>query len=213
MRSEPPSAVAPSRSRVISTAARLARSLMLAAAAWLAAGGPAHAQPLDALLADVDGHTIASSDAAIARALGVLGLAPSGEPVTRDEVERLADAALLVAEGRRLELAPDAAALAAAWAAAGARVGGAAALDAWLAADRIAPAWAKGLVEQEILRERFIEERFRAFVFIGEAEIDAALGGAEGDREAVRRRLIEAEVQRELAEWLTAARARARRQI
>ena len=173
----------------------------------------AGARLLDALLAEVDGQTIAASDVALARALGVLGLGPSPGPVTRADVERVVDARLLVEEARRIGIAAEPPALAAAWAEVAARAGGPTALDAWLDDNHVARDWARGLVEQEILRRRFIEQRFRAFVFVGEAEIDAAGPAPDGDREAVRRRLTEAQVEQGLAEWLAAARARARLHI
>lgn len=199
------------------TASRLtgagARWLVLSLAVGLGAAGAPGARPLDALLAVVDGHTIAASDAALARALGVLGLAPSRGPITRDDVERMIDARLLAEEARRLNPAPDAEARAGAWAAAGGRAGGPAALDAWLDAHGVPRDWARALVEQDLLRQQFIDQRFRAFVFVGESGVDAALGGTGSDpaaREATRRRLTEAAVARGLAEWLEDARKRAR---
>jgi hypothetical protein len=206
-----------------------ARVLALAIGLWLGALHAAGAQPassaretpagahlVDRLLAEVDRHTIAASDAALARALGVLGLDASNGPITREEVERMVDARLLAEDGRRLALAPDASAVDAAWAEAAARAGGPASLLAWLAAERLSSDWARALVEQDLLRRRFIEQRFRAFTFVGEADIDAALGGTGGDpaaREAARGRLTEAAVARGLSEWLVDARRRARIRI
>jgi hypothetical protein len=180
------------------------------------APGDRASRPLDALLAEVDRHTIAASDAALARALGVLGLEPSSEPITRADVERMVDARLLAEEGRRLDLATDAAAVDAAWTEAAERLGGPAEREAWLAAARVPPEWARALVEQDVLRRRFIEERFRAFSFVGESDIDAAMGGAGGDaaaREAVRRRLTDEAVARGVADWLADARKRAKIRI
>jgi hypothetical protein len=181
-----------------------------------APAAPAGAYLVDRLLAEVDRHTIAASDTALARALGVFGFDASSGPITREDVERMVEARLLAEEGRRLALAPDLPAIDAAWAEAAARAGGPASLLAWLAAERLSPDWARALVEQDLRRRRFIEERFRAFTFVGETDIDAALGGTGGDpaeREAARSRLTEAAVARGLAEWLVDARGRARIRI
>jgi hypothetical protein len=146
----------------------------------------------------------------------VLGLGPSAGPITRGDVERMIDARLLAGEARRLDLAPEAEALAAAWAAAADRAGGPAALEAWLDAQGVDRDWARALVEQDVLGRRFVDQRFRAFVFVGEDDVDAALGAAGGSpeaREAARRRLTDDAVARGVAEWLRDARARARWRI
>ena len=65
----------------------------------LAPGAPAAAPPFDALLGVVEGRTIAASDIALARALGVLGFAPSTSPITREEIERFADVLLIDRRG------------------------------------------------------------------------------------------------------------------
>jgi len=60
-----------------------------------------------------------------------------------------------------------------------------------------------------VIRGRFFEARFAAFVFPDEAAVLAALGPGEHDeaaREAARNRLIREAADRAQAEWLQAAR-------
>ena len=56
---------------------------LLALVGLLLAPGVPAAAPFDALLGVVEGRTIAASDIALARALGVLGFASSSSPITR----------------------------------------------------------------------------------------------------------------------------------
>jgi hypothetical protein len=174
--------------------------------------GPAAGGMVDMLLAEVDGRTVAASDVALSRALGLCGLEPSSEPITRGDVERLVEARLLVAEARRLGLAVTAEAVAHGRKMAAARAGGVAALDAWLAEVGIERAWARRLVEEELLRQELLEIRFRAFAMVNEAEIDAVLGPRPHDavaRERIRERLATRSAEQALAEWIPSARERA----
>src|SRR5262249_43556854 len=131
----------------------------------LAPGAPSAAPLLDALIGVVDGRTVSASDVALARALGVLGFQPSTAPITREDVERFADVRLLLEEAGRIGIAADPDEIERAWTAAAARAGGDGALDRWLAAQAIDRAWPRRLVEQDVIRGRFFEARFAAFVF------------------------------------------------
>lgn len=186
---------------------------VLAAAALIAAL-PAAAAPafLDAVLADVNGTVVTVSDVAIARALGLFGLMPSAAPILDQDVRRMADAWLLADEARRLQIVPDSADIEEAWRAAADRLGGIHILQQWLDETELDAGWVRTLVEADVRRRRFIEVRFRAFVFVTEDELTRALGQGSHSldaREKTRNALREAGVARELAAWLTDARKRA----
>jgi hypothetical protein len=182
----------------------------------LAPGAPSAAPLVDALIGVVDGKTVSASDVALARALGVFGFAPSTAPISRDEFDRYTDARLLLDEAGRIGISAEPAEIDRAWAAVVARAGGDGALDRWLDAQAIDRAWARRLVEQDVVRRRFFEARFAAFVFPDDAAVTAALGPGQHDeaaREAARTRLIREAADRAQAEWLQAARLRATIQI
>jgi len=192
----------------------VARRLLALAFAWLvsAAPAPAAAPPLDAVLGVVDGRTIAASDIALARALGVLGFAPSTGPITRGDVERFADVILILDEAGRIGVTAEPDQVERAWAAVSARAGGEGPLQRWLDAHAIDGAWARRLVEQDILRTRFLDARFVAFVFVDEEQMARELGPGQHDesaREEIRIRLTRERAGRAQAEWLDAARRRA----
>src|SRR5262245_48427140 len=175
----------------------------------LAPGAPSAAPLLDALIGVVDGRTVSSSDVALARALGVLGFAPSTSPITREDVERFADTRLLLDEAGRIGITAEPAELERAWTAVVARAGDNGTLDRWLDAHAIDRAWARRFVEQDVIRRRFFEARFAAFVFPDETAVSAALGPGQHDeaaREAVRARLVREAADRAQADWLQAAR-------
>jgi hypothetical protein len=189
----------------------------LGPAAWPAPGGAAAADLVrvgdlvDAVLAEVEREVVTASDVALARALGLFGLAPSPAPISAADVERLVDARLLLAEARRLGLGPEAAETEAAWAAASARAGGEARLAAWLARTGIDPGWARRLVGDDVAWRAYVDARFRAFVFVPEQDVTAALGpgphtatARERQRDVLRAR----ETERRLAQWQRDARAR-----
>jgi hypothetical protein len=182
----------------------------------LAPGVAAPAPLLDALIGVVDGKTVSASDIALARALGVLGLSPSTGPITREEIERYADVRLLLDEAGRIGISAGAEETERAWSAVVARGGSNGVLDRWLDAYAIDRAWARRLVEQDVVRVRFFEARFAAFVFPDEAAVTRALGPGQHDeaaRETVRVRLTRQAADRAQAEWLQAARRRATIQI
>jgi hypothetical protein len=188
------------------------RPLVVALLALLLAPGVAAAAPfVDALLGVVEGRTVAASDIALARALGVLGFAPSTSPIAREDVERFVDVLLIVDEAGRIGINAEPEQIERTWSAVVTRVGDDTALARWLDAQAISRAWARRLVEHEVVRARFYEARFAAFVFPDEAAIGRALGAGQHDeaaREAARARLIREAAEREQAEWLREARQR-----
>jgi hypothetical protein len=167
---------------------------------------------VDAVLADVNGTALTLSDIALARALGLFGFGASDAPVRRPEVERLVDVRLVEQEAARLEIGGPPAAVEEAWQAAAARVGGMPILLRWLESAGIDPDWARQMVEADVRWRRFIEVRFRGFVFVAETDVTRALGTAAStpeERERLRQRLTDDATQRDLAHWLIDARARA----
>ncbi len=190
--------------------------LVTVTVAWLLAVLPAAAASaplLDTLLAQVDARTVAASDIALARALGVFGFTASRSgPIERGDVERFIDALLMLEEAGRIGIAVEPSETERAWAAVLSRAGGEAAVERWLQTHAIDRAWARRLVEADALRSRFLDARFAAFVFVGEDEIAALLGPGRHDeaaREQARQRLTRAAAERAQAEWLAAARRRA----
>jgi hypothetical protein len=166
---------------------------------------------VDAVVAEVDGAVVAASDVALARALGLFGLAPAAGPLSAAEVERYADSRLLLREAIRIGVEVAEADRTAAWDAVAARAGGETALAAWLAAADVEVDWARRMVDDDLSIHRFIELRFRALAVVSEAELSAALGpGAhsEAEREAARARLEGEAARHRLAEWRSEARAR-----
>ncbi|HSB69036.1 MAG TPA: hypothetical protein VLT62_06875 [Candidatus Methylomirabilis sp.] len=164
-------------------------------------------------MAEVDGSVITASDVALARALSLLGLQPSVEPIRSGDIERMVDAWLEAREAARLrlEITPDEAGEA--WRAAASRLGGEAALARWLEDSGIDEAWARRAVDADLRRRRFIDVRFRAFAFASEDQISEALGQGTHSGEArdrMRAVLVQDAVDRELSAWLEDARSRSR---
>jgi hypothetical protein len=175
-------------------------------------GAGATAMPLDTLLAVVDARTVAASDIALARALGVHGFVPSTSPITRAEVERFADVLVMLEEADRIGIAVDAASTERAWSALATRVGGEAPLQRWLETHAIDVAWARRFVEADLKHAGFFEARFAAFVFPDDAAVAGRLGPGRHDevaREHARSQLAREAAERAQAEWLQAARKRA----
>lgn len=181
----------------------------LLAVASPSAGGGTFA---DAVLGEVDSRVVTASDVGLARALGLFGFVPSAEAIDAREFDRFVRAWLPVAEAERLDLQIPPADLEAAWREAAARAGGPGALEAWLGQHAIELAWARRMVAWDLLRRRFIEVRFRAFVFVTEDQVRAALGPGPQPPEArqrVREALGRAEAERRLGAWLEEALPRA----
>ena len=182
---------------------------MLAAIAGAAPGAAAEeSRVVDAAVASMRGALVTLSDVALARALGLFGLARSDGPITTAEVTQYVNAQLAVREADQLAVKVRAEALARAWEAAGG-----AALATRLEAAGIDPAWARRLMEDDLQVKRFVELRFQAFAFVSEPEVDEALGPGTHDeaaRGAARDRLRDERAATALAEWTAEARGRAR---
>lgn len=166
---------------------------------------------VDAVLAEADRRLVTASDVAVARALGLFGLQPSAAPIGASDVERVLGARLVLAEAERLDISPPPEAVERAWEAVTLRLGGAAALAAWLARAGLEPDFARAAVADEARRRHFVDLRFRAFVFVPEREVAQALGPGPHDAEArarAREALVAREVERRLAEWLREAEGR-----
>jgi hypothetical protein len=190
---------------------RAAAVLALSLAA-LVAVAPASASFLDAIVGEINGKAITASDIALARALGLFALSPSTSPIDADAVERFTDVLLALEEAERLGLEPSVEEVEGGWGAAAARVGGIEPLRAWLEQAAVDPAWPRRLVAADLRWHRFLELRFRAFVFVTEAEVDAELEPGRQSpaaRARVRADLVERAVRRSLADWLAEARGRA----
>jgi hypothetical protein len=195
----------------------LIRTLLLLAIAPAVAAASS-AEPgsqgfLDAVLAEVDGGTVTASDIGLARALRLLGFHPADGPILTADIQHLIDVRLVEAEAVRLGIAEADPGSDTAWEEATARLGGPSALRAWLLAAGIDPVWARRLVGEDYRWRRFIDLRFRAFVFVSEEEVTQALGPGPHTAAARQRRreaLLTAAVNRSLDEWLAQARAGAR---
>jgi hypothetical protein len=172
----------------------------------------APAETVDTVLAQVDARTISASDIALARALGVFGFAPSSSPITRPEVERFADVLLILAEAAKIGVEGEPAAVDTAWAAVAARAGGEAALTRWLEDKAIDRDWARLMVGEDIVKSKFFDARFAAFIFPDEETVTRELGPGQHDedaRERVRDQLIRRAALDAQARWLDDARRRA----
>jgi hypothetical protein len=197
----------------------VSRKLVGAALGLLAVFGPLGAAPmgqaevrfLDRLVAEIDGALVTASDVAIARALGLFELDPAPRAIEATDVERYVDGRLLAREATRLGLETTPDERTEAWAAAAGRAGGHAILDAWLRTAAVDPAWARRLVDEDLIRRRFVALRFRDLAFVSDAEVTAAMDAGphgEATREAVRARLEGDAARRRLGEWLVETRAR-----
>ena len=189
--------------------------LVVALAGWLlAAAGmsAASAQVVDTLVAVVDSRTVAASDIALARALGTFGFAVSAAPMGRKDIDRYVDVVLVLQESERIGISVEPAETDRAWDAAVARAGGEATVQRWLDGNAIDRDWARHAVELDVRRQKFLAERFAAFVIPSEDDITKALASGETDeaaRERAREALVRAAAEKAQAEWLAGARRRA----
>lgn len=177
---------------------------------------PAHLQAaevfLDAALAEVNGTFIAASDVALARALALLGEQPSPSPILRPEVERIVTAALIEQEARQLRTGGTPEDVEQAWQEAAARVGGPAAFEQWMRELDLDPSTVRQMVQADLRWRRYIDLRFRAFVFVTDEDIGKALGPGEHSpeaRQAAAERLRREATDRDIADWVAEARQRA----
>lgn len=193
----------------------VARILALAALALFGAllgARTAPAQVFDTLLAQVDSKTIASSDIALARALGIFGYEPTSAPIGRADIDRFVDILLILTEAGRIGLSVEPAQADQAWVAIAERAGGEAAFERWLGEHAIDRDWARRFVQDDLLRSKYFDERFAAFVFPEEDAVTRELGPGQHDeieRERARQKLIRAAALKAQAEWLQGARRRA----
>lgn len=172
----------------------------------------APAELVDTLLAQVGARTISASDVALARALGVFGFAPSASPIERSDVDRYVDVLLMLDEAGRIGIEVEPAAVEAAWVAVGIRAGGEAALERWLDKNAIDRNWARRLVGEDIVKSKFLDARFAAFVFPDDEAVTRELGPGQHDepaREQARERLVRQAASETQATWLADARRRA----
>lgn len=168
---------------------------------------------VDAMVAQVGLYTIAASDVALARALGLYGLVPERGPIRAADIDRVIDARLIVAEAERLGISPSPEAVEKAWREVAARRGGMKSFQAWLEEKGISRQWARKLTYADAQRIHFAELRFERFVFIPEEQITRALGpGRHSDdqRERVRETLRKEEADRALTRWLERQRKQAK---
>lgn len=166
---------------------------------------------VDAIVAQVDLHTITASDIGLARALGLYGLAPSKGPIRTADIDRLIDARLIIAESIRLNINPPAELVEKAWLEVANRRGGTEPFHEWLKQRGIAEAWARRMVSSDARRNYFVQLRFTRFVFIPEEEMTRALGsGRHGseERERTRGALRQKQAEKDLARWLEEQRKR-----
>ena len=104
------------------------------------------------------------------------------------------------------------AAVEAAWVAVGIRAGGEAALERWLDKNAIDRNWARRLVGEDIVKSKFLDARFIAFVFPDDEAVTRELGPGQHDepaREQARERLVRQAASETQATWLADARRRA----
>lgn len=167
---------------------------------------------VDTLVAVVDSRTVAASDIALARALGALGFTASGAPLGRKDIDRYVDVVLILQESERIGISAEPAETDRAWDAAVARTGGEAAVQRWLDGNAIDRDWARHVVELDVQRQKFLAERFAAFVIPSEDDITRGLTPGQTDeaaRERTREALVRAAAEKAQAEWLAGARRRA----
>ena len=170
------------------------------------------AQIVDTLVAVVDSRTVAASDIALAQALGTFGFTASTAPIGRKDIDRYADVVLILQESERIGISVEPVETDQAWDAAVARAGGEAAVQRWLDGNAIDRDWARHAVELDVKRQKFLAERFAAFVIPSEDDVTKALAPGQTDeaaRDEARATLIRAAAEKAQAEWLVGARRRA----
>jgi hypothetical protein len=85
-------------------------------------------------------------------------------------------------------------------------------LRSWVDQAGLDEEWVRKLVEADLRRQRFVEVRFRAFVFVSEEDVTKAIGPGPHVpevREKAVNALREEVTARDLAAWLAETRARA----
>ena len=169
-------------------------------------GGAADVQVVDLALAQVGDRLVTLSDVTLSRALGLYGMAATDGPISPADLEHYLDAQLAVREAIQLAVEVAAEDVQRAWDARGGTT-----LAAWLDCIGVDPAWARRLIEADLRAQRFVDLRFRAFAFVSDADVDAALGPGPQDEAArshARERLEAERVARALAAWRARTRER-----
>jgi hypothetical protein len=167
---------------------------------------------VDTLVAVVDSRTVSASDIALARALGTFGFTASAAPMGRKDIDRYVDVILVLQESERIGISVEPVETDRAWDAAVARAGGEAAVQRWLDGNAIDRDWARHAVELDVKRQKFLAERFAAFVIPSEDDVTKSLAPGQTDeaaRDEARATLIRAAAEKAQAEWLVGARRRA----
>jgi hypothetical protein len=188
-------------------------ALAVAVILILAGGEASPAGFVDVVLGEVGDTVITAGDIALARGLRLFGLEPSEGPIRAEELERFVDALVVVEEATRLQMTPTAEEASAASNATAMRVGGMEALLSWLDGQGIDRGWARRMVEADLRWRQFIALRFRAFAFVQESQVDAALGPGyhtPAEREKIHESLLAAATEENLAAWVREARSRVR---
>src|SRR5262245_37459440 len=120
-----------------------------------ASSGRTEVRFVDSVVAEVEGSVVAASDIAVARALGLFGLAPAAGPLSSAEAERYADSRLLLHEATWIGVEVAEADRLAAWDAVAARMGGKTALAAWQADADIDVDRARRMIDDDLSVRRF----------------------------------------------------------
>ena len=189
----------------------LIRGAALILALWAVPAGAAE-KFLDAALADVNGTLLAASDVAIARALSLFGERPSSAPILKPEVDRVVNVWLIDQEARQLRTGGTPQEVEEAWGKAADRAGGLPALEQWMRELSLDPSAVRQMVQSDLRWRRYIDLRFRAFVFVTDEDISKALGPGEHSseaRQAAADRLRQETTERDLSQWLAETRQRA----
>jgi hypothetical protein len=129
---------------------RLCSGIALAGVVALGATSAAGEGLVDAVVGAVGASAVSASDIALARALGLFGFAPSEEVIRSADVDRYGAALVAALEADRLGIGPTLIEVDQAWAALEIKMGGTAALRAWLEATSIDLAWARRALEAHL---------------------------------------------------------------
>jgi hypothetical protein len=129
---------------------RSVQGVVLAGLLALSGAGRVDASLVDAVLGQVGSATVAASDIALARALGLFGFTPSEAPIDAADVDRYAEALVAVLEASRLGIGPTEVEIEQAWRVLEGQQGGGVALQAWFDAVAIDAAWVRRALEAHL---------------------------------------------------------------
>ena len=114
----------------------------------------------------------------------MLGFTASAAPLGRGDIARYVDVFLILHEAERIGISVEPIETDRAWAAAVTRAGGEATVQRWLDDNAIDRDWARHVIEREVQRQKFLAERFAAFVIPSEDDITRALAPGQTDEAA-----------------------------